>query len=42
MCPACPASVGLVVGTVLSGGGVTALLARILGRKKPASSAQEK
>ena len=34
MCPACIASAGLVVGSVVSGGGVTALVVKVLGRKK--------
>lgn len=38
MCPACVASAGLVVGGVVSTGGVTALLAKILRKKKTASN----
>lgn len=34
MCPACMASAGLMVGSVVSGGGVTALVVKVLGRKK--------
>ena len=34
MCPACVASAGLVVGGVVSTGGVTALVTRILRKKK--------
>jgi hypothetical protein len=34
MCPACMASAGLVVGGVVSSGGVTALLVRVLRKKK--------
>ncbi len=33
MCPACVASAGLVVGSVVSGGGLAALVAKILRRK---------
>ena len=38
MCPACVASAGLIVGSVVSTGGVTALVAKILRRKKPNDS----
>jgi hypothetical protein len=41
MCPACVASAGLVVGGVISTGGVTALLAKIL-RKKKTTDSKEK
>lgn len=34
MCPACLASAGVVVGSVVSTGGVTALVVKILGKKK--------
>lgn len=34
MCPACAATAGLVVGSVVSTGGVTALIAKVLRRKK--------
>jgi hypothetical protein len=34
MCPACVASAGIVVGSVVSTGGVTALLAKLLRKKK--------
>ena len=34
MCPACLASAGVVVGSVVSTGGLTALLARVLRKKK--------
>jgi hypothetical protein len=34
MCPACMASAGIVVGSVVSTGGVTALLAKVLRKKK--------
>jgi hypothetical protein len=34
MCPACMASAGLVVGGVVSSGGVTALLLKVLRKKK--------
>jgi len=34
MCPACMASAGVVVGSVVSTGGLTALVAKILRKKK--------
>jgi hypothetical protein len=34
MCPACIASAGVVVGSVVSTGGLTALVARVLRKKK--------
>lgn len=34
MCPACMASAGLVVGSLVSTGGLTALVAKVLRRKK--------
>lgn len=34
MCPACATSAALVVGSVVSTGGVTALLAKVLRKKK--------
>ena len=34
MCPACVASAGVVVGSVVSTGGLTALLAKVLRKKK--------
>jgi hypothetical protein len=34
MCPACMASAGLAVGGVVSSGGVTALLVKVLRKKK--------
>ena len=34
MCPSCVASAGLVVGSVVSAGGVTTLVAKILRKKK--------
>ena len=34
MCPACFASAGLVVGSVISTGGLTALVAKVLRKKK--------
>jgi hypothetical protein len=37
MCPVCIASAGLVAGSVVSGGGVTALVVKILGKKKKKS-----
>jgi len=38
MCPVCAASAGLVVGSVVSTGGVTALLVKIFrGRKRAAA-----
>ncbi|HZQ96413.1 MAG TPA: hypothetical protein VFA67_15495 [Candidatus Sulfotelmatobacter sp.] len=42
MCPACMASAGLVVGSVVSTGGVTALLAKVLRKRKDDSKAKEK
>ena len=38
MCPACVASAGVVVGSVLSTGGLTALVARVLRKKKAEKS----
>ncbi|HET9304476.1 MAG TPA: hypothetical protein VFO46_00485 [Candidatus Sulfotelmatobacter sp.] len=38
MCPACVASAGVVVGSVLSTGGLTALVARVLRKKKSGKS----
>lgn len=38
MCPACVASAGVVVGSVLSTGGLTALVARVLRKKKSEKS----
>jgi hypothetical protein len=34
MCPACLASAGVVLGSVVSSGGLTALLLTVLGKKK--------
>jgi len=34
MCPVCMASAGLVAGSVVSTGGLTALVVRVLGKKK--------
>ena len=34
MCPACIASAGIVAGSVMSTGGVTALVMKVLRRKK--------
>jgi hypothetical protein len=34
MCPACIASAGMVVGSVVSTGGVTALLVKVLRKNK--------
>jgi hypothetical protein len=34
MCPACLASAGVVLGSVVSTGGLTALLVTVLGKKK--------
>jgi hypothetical protein len=34
MCPACLASAGLVVGSVVTTGGVTALVTKVLRKKK--------
>ena len=43
MCPACMASAGLVAGSVVSGGGVTALLVKVLRKKESEKSdSQEK
>jgi uncharacterized protein YoaH (UPF0181 family) len=41
MCPGCFASAGLVLGSVISTGGVTALVAKILRRKKTNDSKQK-
>jgi hypothetical protein len=38
MCPACMVSAGVVVGGVVSTGGVTALVVKILGKKKSQKS----
>ena len=38
MCPACVASAGVVVGSVVSTGGLTALLERVLRKKKSEKS----
>ena len=38
MCPACMASAGLVVGGVVCSGGVTALLVRVVHKKKDEKS----
>jgi hypothetical protein len=37
MCPACAASAAIVAGSVVSGGSLTALVARILRKKKKAT-----
>jgi len=42
MCPACAASAGVMIGGVLSTGGVTALVARVLGKKKNTKSDSKK
>jgi len=43
MCPACIANAGVVVGSVVSTGGLTALVAKILRKKKrEKSNLQEK
>jgi hypothetical protein len=34
MCPACMASAGVVVGSVVSSGGLTALVLKVLRKKK--------
>ena len=34
MCPACMASAGLVAGSIVSAGGLTALVAKVLRKKK--------
>jgi hypothetical protein len=33
MCPACMASAAMMIGSVLSGGGLTALAVKVLGKK---------
>lgn len=38
MCPACMASAGLIVGSVVSTGGVTALIAKVLRQTKQQKS----
>lgn len=38
MCPACAATAGVVVGSVVSTGGLTALITRLLRKKKPNDS----
>jgi hypothetical protein len=38
MCPACIASAGIVVGSVVSTGGVTALVMKVLRKKKSEKS----
>lgn len=38
MCPACIASAGVVVGSVVSTGGVTALVMKVLRKKKTEKS----
>ena len=38
MCPACIASAGVVVGSVVSTGGLTALVAKVLRKKKSKKS----
>ncbi len=38
MCPACAASAGVVVGSVVSSGSLTALLLKILRKKKGVKS----
>jgi hypothetical protein len=43
MCPACIATAGVVVGSVVSTGGLTALVAKVLRKKKcEKSSPKEK
>ena len=42
MCPACVASAGVVVGSVLSTGGLTALIARVLRKKKKGEKSNSK
>ena len=41
MCPACVASAGLIAGSVVSAGGVTTLIAKILRKKKTAASKEK-
>ena len=38
MCPACMASAGLVAGSIVSTGGLTALVAKVLRKKKSEKS----
>jgi hypothetical protein len=38
MCPACVASVGVVVGSVISTGGLTTVLVKVLRKKKDEKS----
>ena len=38
MCPACVASAGVVVGSVVSTGGLTALVVKVLRKKKSEKS----
>ena len=42
MCPACVASAAMVAGSVVSGGGVTALLVKVFRKKKSEKSDQTK
>lgn len=42
MCPACVARAGVVVGSVLSTGGLTALVARVLRKKKKSEKSNSK
>jgi hypothetical protein len=42
MCPACLASAGVVLGSVVSTGGLTALLLTVLGKKKREKSDSKK
>lgn len=42
MCPACIASAGVMVGGVLSTGGLTALVAKVLRKKKGEKSNSKK
>jgi hypothetical protein len=42
MCPACVASAGLVVGSVVSTGGLTAVVLKVLGKKKGEKSSKGK
>jgi len=42
MCPACIASAGMVVGSAVSTGGLTALVVRILRKKKAEQTGSKK
>lgn len=42
MCPACVASAGVVVGSVVSTGGLSALVLKVLRKKSEKSDSKEK